>query len=345
MDQNNQFQNKSLPWIIFTIEANIATIAIFIGFSQMFFTLLPDVFLRSQIFRISLSIISLFLLSIWATRRGVKTVLKKTPVKQEDILKISFWVGFIPFLLAVALFTLGKIVIPDLKLSSLITNSIDSIFSAASYGFLTHFWLKRLNVKIQPEFSGVSAPTVSVNSISSQLKKGLIIGLVLAVALATYAFLGQMFQQKAIEKLLKSENRDEIINESLKQFLPPSDNSANETATCRDEPEGTPVITSLSGYFGSVGAKLEIMGCNFSGFEGDKDAWIENSQGVKGLLRGEAESTSKLLKITLNSPLCQKDTSYSGLPCDAWLNLTPGAYKIYALPWGKKSNEINFKIK
>lgn len=114
---------------------------------------------------------------------------------------------------------------------------------------------------------------------------------------------------------------------------------------CKDEPEGVPVITSLSRYSGPVGIKLEIRGCNFSGFEGDKNAWIENSQGVKGRLYGEAGSTSKLLKVTLTSPLCQEDTSYSGLPCGAWLTLTQGIYKIYAMPWGKKSNEVSFSVK
>lgn len=113
---------------------------------------------------------------------------------------------------------------------------------------------------------------------------------------------------------------------------------------CKDEQEGTPVITSLSGYSGSIGTKLEIRGCNFSGFEGDKNAWIVNSQGVKGLLYGEAGSTSKLLKVTFKSPLCQKDTSYSGLPCDASLTLTPGVYKIYVMPWGKESNKVSFTI-
>jgi hypothetical protein len=114
--------------------------------------------------------------------------------------------------------------------------------------------------------------------------------------------------------------------------------------TCIDNPEGDPVITSLSSYSGPVGTKLEIRGCNFSGFEGDKNAWIENAQGIKGILYGESGSTSKLLKVTLKSPLCQKDTSYSGLPCDAELILIPGKYKIYVMPWGKKSNEVSFTI-
>lgn len=113
---------------------------------------------------------------------------------------------------------------------------------------------------------------------------------------------------------------------------------------CEDKLEGIPVITSLSTYSGFVGTKLEIEGCNFAGFEGDKNAWIENGQGIKGLLHGNAKSTAKLLKVTLESPLCQKDTSYSGLPCDAWLTLTTGTYEIYTAPWGKESNKVKFTI-
>lgn len=114
---------------------------------------------------------------------------------------------------------------------------------------------------------------------------------------------------------------------------------------CEDEPEGEPVITSISVISGSVGTKLEIQGCNFAGFEGDKTAWIENEQGVKGILYGDEQSTSKILNFTLKSPLCQKDTSYSGLPCDAWLTLAPGKYLIYVLPWGKQSNKVEFTVR
>lgn len=115
--------------------------------------------------------------------------------------------------------------------------------------------------------------------------------------------------------------------------------------TCTDQQEGAPVIASLSDYSGPVGMRLEISGCNFPGFEGDKNAWIENGFGIKGILYGENGSTDELLRVTLGSPLCQKDTSYSGLPCDTWLTLTSGVYKIYAMPWGKKSNEVTFTIK
>jgi hypothetical protein len=122
--------------------------------------------------------------------------------------------------------------------------------------------------------------------------------------------------------------------------------SQNLPTSCVNEPGGKAVITSLSSYSGPVGTKLEIRGCNFAGFEGDKNAWIENSEGIKGILHGEEGSTENLMKVTLSSPLCQHDISYSGLPCGAYLSLTPGTYKIYAAPWGPStlSNVVNFTI-
>lgn len=115
---------------------------------------------------------------------------------------------------------------------------------------------------------------------------------------------------------------------------------------CVDKPESRAVITSLSVYSGPVGTKLEIKGCNFAGFEGDKNAVIVNAQGMQGILHGEAGSTAKVIKVTLNSPLCQEDNSYSGLPCSGSLTLTPGTYTIYITPWGEdtKSNLATFTV-
>lgn len=114
--------------------------------------------------------------------------------------------------------------------------------------------------------------------------------------------------------------------------------------TCTDKQGDLPVITSLSKYSGPVGTQIEIRGCNFSGFEGDVDALIENSQGTRGFLPGSPSSTNKLIIVTLNSPLCQHSTEYSGLPCESWLNLTTGTYRIYTAPFGVNSNEFNFLI-
>ncbi len=96
--------------------------------------------------------------------------------------------------------------------------------------------------------------------------------------------------------------------------------------TCIDASEGIPVITSISTESGSLGTQITLQGCNFSGFEWDKTVWIENGSGITGLLYGESGSTSKQIIFTLQSPICQTDTSYSGLPCPNTLSLTPGNY-------------------
>ena len=70
----------------------------------------------------------------------------------------------------------------------------------------------------------------------------------------------------------------------------------------------------------------------------------EDSIGTKGIMYGQAGSTSNLVKVILNSSLCQQDTSYSGNPCPAQLTLTPGVYKIYTNPWGTPSNQAIFTI-
>ena len=127
---------------------------------------------------------------------------------------------------------------------------------------------------------------------------------------------------------------------------PPATPPSSLPTTCVDQPETKAVITSLSSYSGPVGTKLEIRGCNFAGFEGDKNAWIENYQGVKGILYGEQGSTAKVIKVTLKSPLCSQGNSYSGLPYSSYLTLTPGTYKIWTMPWGAntKSNLATFTI-
>ena len=126
---------------------------------------------------------------------------------------------------------------------------------------------------------------------------------------------------------------------------PPQSNESDPP--CVDKLEGKAVITSLSQYTGQIGTKLVVAGCNFSGFEGDKNLIIENSDGVIGILYGEEGSTSKLIKVTLNSPLCTTDTSYSGLPCPSYLTLKPGSYKIWTKPYGAdtKSNIVGFTLK
>ena len=174
-------------------------------------------------------------------------------------------------------------------------------------------------------------------------KKGFanIVLIILVVVLA-----GALGYVALIKKTAPVEQPQSTNSQNTQVTQPPITPLSSLPTTCVDQPETKAVITSLSSYSGPVGTKLEIRGCNFAGFEGDKNAWIENSQGVKGVLYGEQGSTAKVIKVTLKSPLCSQDNSYSGLPCSSYLTLTSGTYKIWTMPWGAntKSNIATFTI-
>jgi len=158
--------------------------------------------------------------------------------------------------------------------------------------------------------------------------RNLIIGLIIGAAIIV-GFLASRTQE-AVEEVVAPET------DLAKQPLPQS---------CVDELEGTPVITSLSTYTLTPSGTFTVNGCNFSGFEGDKDVWIVNENGVKGILHGDQASTDKLISLKLQPKICQQNNSYSGNPCTAWLDIVSGIYKIYTEPWGKKSNEVLVEIK
>lgn len=113
-----------------------------------------------------------------------------------------------------------------------------------------------------------------------------------------------------------------------------------------------PVITSLSSSSGPIGSVLEIRGCNLSSFEGDLEVTFENSDGKKIILTDKSGSYSKtvdtLIKVVVKEPCAQGETVYglySGIPgvCN-YMPFTPGTYKVYTTPWGKKSNEVSFTV-
>lgn len=172
---------------------------------------------------------------------------------------------------------------------------------------------------------------------------------IIILIVGAYFIMGMKDEQ---DTTIKDDTTPTVVPNSATPLPAPAptpvvNNTPDLYATCTDAKvgeEGVPVITSLSVNSGSVGTKLEIRGCNFNGFEGDLNAWIVDSKGVKGILYGEHDSTSNLIKVTLKSPLCQKDNSYSGLDCDAFLTLVPGTYQIYTIPWGKESNKVKFTI-
>lgn len=105
-----------------------------------------------------------------------------------------------------------------------------------------------------------------------------------------------------------------------------------------------PVINSISPNSGPIGTIIEIRGNNLNGFEGDMDAMIENSKGETAVLLGMTRVEQNLIRVKIESKICKKNNSYSGLPCESYLNIVPGVYNIYALPWGKMSNKVKFTV-
>ena len=106
----------------------------------------------------------------------------------------------------------------------------------------------------------------------------------------------------------------------------------------------TPFIASISPNPAKIGQATTVTGANLNGFEGDKNLWIENSAGQKGVIYGDRSGAGDTIKFTLASSYCTADNSYSGLPCPAYIMITPGAYSIYATPWGTTSNKVTFNI-
>ena len=133
------------------------------------------------------------------------------------------------------------------------------------------------------------------------------------------------------------EKGKEVVDSIISTFNFPS--SATTSS------ESLPLITSIVPTSGPIGTKVELKGTGFSGFEGDKYAWIENTKtGVKGIIYNEPGATNTFIPFTLKDKYCTRDNSYSGNPCESYLTITPGEYTIHVYPWGKMSNKIKFTV-
>lgn len=128
--------------------------------------------------------------------------------------------------------------------------------------------------------------------------------------------------------------------------IPASGTSAVTGAAPCSTYESKPVITSITPASGPIGTTIEIQGCNFLGFESDKEIWFTNSRGEKGFLNGQMDAATRasniIARVTLQQKLCQIN-SYSGLDCPV-LELAPGAYTVYSNSYGGNSNVVNFTV-
>lgn len=113
-----------------------------------------------------------------------------------------------------------------------------------------------------------------------------------------------------------------------------------------------PHINSITPLSGPIGTVIDVEGEKLSGFEGDLILIFERSDGVKFNLTDNfgdyAKTQDKRIRVTVKEP-CQKGETvygaYSGIPsvCN-YVAMTPGKYKVYTEPWGKKSNVVEFTV-
>lgn len=112
------------------------------------------------------------------------------------------------------------------------------------------------------------------------------------------------------------------------------------------EVDQTPMLFSISPSSAALtdGLTIQITGVYLSGFEGDKNVWIENAAGQKGIAYGTTDSTDNTIKFILSRKLCTTDNSYSGKACSSWMTIVPGTYSVYVMPWGVKSSPARLII-
>lgn len=110
--------------------------------------------------------------------------------------------------------------------------------------------------------------------------------------------------------------------------------------------EEYPAIENMTPSKIKVGDKIRVQGINLAGFEGDLDFIITNSKGEKAWV---TVGNSGILnpndfEFVLENKYCQQNNSYSGLPCESWLNIVPDKYKLYTSPWGNTSNTVEIEV-
>lgn len=135
-----------------------------------------------------------------------------------------------------------------------------------------------------------------------------------------------------------------VLGLSTPKEVPTSLPTATTTTSVDSNP--LPHIDSISQTSGPIGTIIEIKGTNLAGFEGDLDAMIENEKGETGFLHGigSVPREDQPIRVKIESKVCTLNNSYSGLPCEKYLNITPGIYFIYTSPWGKMSNKVQFNV-
>src|SRR3989344_932784 len=166
-------------------------------------------------------------------------------------------------------------------------------------------------------------------------------------------------QIESIVSLVRSFGASEAVVQNVSSALSgtmPSTSTSTSTPTSSSTfaPTGVPIIEMISPSFGPVGTYVDLVGADFLGIEGDLSAVIVNEQGEKGILYSGGSyypslyktiyPGKELIRIRIPDKVCTVNTFYNGDMCPAYMNITPGAYKLSTSPWETKSNQMNFTV-
>lgn len=154
---NNQDKNyqglpkKSTLWIVATIWANIIIFFLILGLTSLLLRVSLIQLFGLIVAEILMGLIWILTL-IFAIRLGVKSVLKKSIIKKEKIVKISIWVAVIPFVLITGILSFyflkaAPLLSPEKLLilkKSFLRLWIEGILLSAIYFVITYYWSKKL---------------------------------------------------------------------------------------------------------------------------------------------------------------------------------------------------------
>jgi hypothetical protein len=178
----------------------------------------------------------------------------------------------------------------------------------------------------------------------------IVILLVVVLGLGGYYAVTQTKSDQAIT--------EEKSTEESSQTTPVPSTVGEKTAavspSCSGRDAMVPFITAIVPASGPAGAKVEIRGCNLSGYEGDLEATFERSDGAHFSLYGgtwyrkvidAAEPTSMTVTVDSYCPHGSITGRYSGLDqkCET-VAATPGTYKVRVVTPSGTSNTVIYTI-
>ena len=136
----NQKPAKNKIWIIATIWANIVIVGLILVVILQFLNVFLHQFFITIIGQALLWLIGIFVF-VYAIRLGIKSVLKKTVIIKEDVIKISVGVVMVAVIFQLVFIVLGLIF---LEIGPTLNRYLEFIGADILYFIITYFWCKKL---------------------------------------------------------------------------------------------------------------------------------------------------------------------------------------------------------